>query len=367
MQAGIAAITRLRRSSGVIARTACSLLAIAAFSTPADGQDALSELPGKESMVGLSVLVGEWSMNGVTAIGQEGVPGGRFFTARQQVEWIEPGSALGVEWSVRLDDGTGIASGRGRIAWDDIAGAIVNTYRGEEAGRRFSGNATLIATGSDETFFDWRGHETGGTSDSVNFEVTYIFPDQDSCFVDFIPTCLDGDAGPEPARFSWKRVNPFDAAIPFASELVGEWVLRSGGSESSPDGSRMVIRPGRGGLSLSMTGLEAGESGGFIFSDLLWLDPSTAKLQSRWLGADGDAMRGSPSLSTRDGRPALRVVWEVEGTDDPSAEADRVRMVSSLTVDGDRLDLSYTSIDEDGAEVEGPVLPSPKIWERLSP
>ena len=116
-----------------------------------------------------------------------------------------------------------------------------------------------------------------------------------------------------------------------------------------------------------MTGLEAGDSGGFIFSDLLWLDPSTAELQSRWLSADGSAMRGSPSLSTRDGRSALRVVWEIEGTDDPAAETDPVLMVSWLTVDGGRLDLSYTAIDADGAEAEGPVLPSPMIWERLTP
>ncbi len=367
MPVALSGLHRFRRSIRVVTSAAGTLLAILALCGPAVAQDERSELPGKESFAGLSILIGEWSMNGLTAAGQKGVPGERFFTARQKIDWIEPGSSLGVEWSVNLDDGTGIASGRGRIAWDDIAGAIVNTYRGEEAGRRFSGNATLIAEESGETMFDWRGHETGGTSDSVNFEVTYLFPDQNTFLVDFIPTCLDGDAGPEPSRFSWKRVNRFDDAMPLATELLGEWTLRSGGSEFISDGSRLIVRRGRGGDSLSVTGLEAGEGGGFLFSEVIWMDPATAELSSRWIGADGTTLSGSPSVVTRDGRSSFRVEWTM---DDPPVDGSSIQEalpVSWLTVDGDRMDLTYTTglssdLDDDSASS----LPSPMVWERLT-
>ena len=368
MPVAFAGFTRLCRSIRVVTPTAGSLLAILALSTPATAQAERSELPGKESFAGLSALIGEWSMTGVTAAGQEGVPGGRFFTARQQIDWIEPGLSLGVEWSVNLDDGIGIASGRGRIAWDDIAGAIVNTYRGEEAGRRFSGNATLIAEESGDTMFDWRGHETGGTSDSVNFEVTYIFPDQNTFLVDFIPTCLDGDAGPEPSRFSWKRVNRFDVAMPLATELLGEWTLQSGGSEFIPDGSRLVIRRGRGGNSLSVTGLEAGDAGAFLFSEVIWMDPATAELGNRWVGADGTMLSGSPSVVTRNGRPSFRVEWTIDGPPVDGSSTEDTLPISWLTVDGDRMDVSYTTgLSSDVEDDSASSLPSPMVWERLAP
>ena len=90
-------------------------------------------LPGAAAVEAMGVLVGEWGMSGVT--GGDADAAGRLFTARQSIDWIEPGRSLGVVWSVMLEDGTKVTSGRGRINWDDIAGAVVNVYRGEEGGR----------------------------------------------------------------------------------------------------------------------------------------------------------------------------------------------------------------------------------------
>ena len=57
------------RRGGVVL-LAAGLLAGGAF-----GQSSDFELPGPESIERLAPLVGDWSMTGVTAEGQEGVPG----------------------------------------------------------------------------------------------------------------------------------------------------------------------------------------------------------------------------------------------------------------------------------------------------
>ncbi|MEE2972688.1 MAG: hypothetical protein VX672_06150, partial [Planctomycetota bacterium] len=185
-------LPRFRVPSSIRRGGGAFLLAAGLLPGGALGQSEDFELPGPETIERLAPLVGDWSMTGVTAEGQEGIVGGLPFTAQQRVEWIDDRSALSVVWSVALEDGTTLAEGRGRIGWDEIAEAVVNTYRGEDSGRRFTGSATLIAAEADDALFDWRGHETAGTSSSVNFEVTYIFPDADTCLVDFIPTCIDG-------------------------------------------------------------------------------------------------------------------------------------------------------------------------------
>ncbi|MBC02810.1 MAG: hypothetical protein CMJ34_05850 [Phycisphaerae bacterium] len=315
------------------------------------GQDETVALPGMEAVEALGTLVGEWSMSGLAGSDAENDNAGRMFQARQSVEWIEPGRSLGVVWSVMLTDGSIITSGRGRINWDDIAGAVVNTYRGEEDGRPFTGSATLIAAG--DGVFDWRGHETSGTSESVNFEVTYAFPTDDLCMVDFIPTCVDGDVELDAARFSWKRVNPLHEAMPFAPDLVGEWILRSGGSESIPDGSRLMIRSGRGDRSLSFVILDPGAEGDFIASEVLWLDDDTGDMGFRMITSAGEVREGSPSVARRDGRVGLLIVWgpedDVDGRVGGPEDLDEAPFRASwMTLDGDRMDLEFMLMDADG-------------------
>ena len=326
------------------------------------GQDEGASLPGLEAVTDLGTLVGEWSMSGLAGKGSEENSAGRMFRARQSIQWIEPGRSLGVVWSVMLEDGSVITSGRGRINWDDIAGAVVNTYRGEEDGRPFTGSATLIA--ASDGVFDWRGHETFGTSESVNFEVTYAFPNDDLCTVDFIPTCVDGDVELDPARFSWSRVNPFQEAMPFASDLLGDWALLSGGSDFIPDGSRMAIRSGRGGRSLSFVVSEPGENGDFIGTEILWLDDATGDLGIRMIASDGSVRVGAPSIDRRNGRSALQVVWaaNVEG-DRSDDQEDLVSMVSWLTVEEDRIEVVFAFLDAEGRAVPDDSRPS-MIWQR---
>lgn len=358
---------RLRRStSTVVVSFIAPLLLLASSSNAASSnatslQDEAGSIPGIEAVEALETLVGEWSMTGLTDNGIDGDATGRMFRARQSVEWIEPGRSLGVVWSVMLEDGSVITSGRGRINWDDIAGAVVNTYRGEESGRPFTGSATLIEMG--DGVFDWRGHETSGTSESVNFEVTYAFPTNDACVVDFIPTCVDGDVDLDPARFSWNRVNPFHEAVPSAPDLVGVWLLRSGGSEFMPDGSRMTIRPGRGGRSISMVVVDPTDGGDFIGSEILWLDDRTGELGIRSIASDGWVNEGSPSMDRRDGRSALRVVWGAGKEDVGAIQPDPI--VSWLTLDGNRIDVDFKIMEPDGRYIAVESM-LPQIWERLA-
>lgn len=346
-------------SSMILAFCLATVMVPASFAV----QDEDGGLPGPEALVDLGTLVGEWGMSGVTSDGEGTDVDGRMFRARQSVEWIEPGRSLGVVWSVMLEDGTTITSGRGRINWDDIAGAVVNTYRGEENGRSFTGSATLIEAA--EGVFDWRGHETSGTSESVNFEVTYAFPDNDLCMVDFIPTCVDGDVVLDPARFSWARINPFHEAMPLAPDLIGDWVLRSGGSDSMPDGSLMTVRHGRGDRSLFFMVVEAGEEGGVIGSEILWFDDATGELGDRSTGADGIVQVGTPSLAMRNGRPALRVAWDGEwfSSEDRTSSSESMSIVSWLTLDANRMDVAFSGIEEGGYEIDDGVRTS-MIWER---
>ena len=314
-------------------------------------QDDEAAIPGIEALEGLGTLVGEWSMSGLAQTDTDDDAGsdsvGRMFQARQSIQWIEPGRSLGVVWSVMVEDGTVITSGRGRINWDDIAGAVVNTYRGEEDGRPFTGSATLIAAG--DGAYDWRGHETSGTSESVNFEVTYTFPNDDLCMVDFIPTCIDGDVELDPARFSWKRVNPFHEVVPFAPDLLGEWVLRSGGSEFIPDGSRMNVRSGQGGRSLSFIVLEPGRDGDFIAMEMLWLDDSSGDLDSRLITSDGRMGDGSPSVDRRDGRMALRVLWGGDAPGDQmTSKGEPASLISWMTLDQGRIEVNFSLLGSGG-------------------
>ncbi|MEC8321275.1 MAG: hypothetical protein VX012_07690, partial [Planctomycetota bacterium] len=320
-------------------------------------------LPGPAAVEAMGVLVGEWGMSGVT--GGDVDAAGRLFTARQSIDWIEPGRSLGVVWSVMREDGTKVTSGRGRINWDDIAGAVVNVYRGEEGGRPFTGSATLIA--AEDGIFDWRGHETSGTSESVNFEVTYAFPSNDLMLVDFIPTCVDGEVMLEPSRFGWKRVNPFHEKMPLAPRLVGTWTLEGGSTTEMPKGSTMIVRDGSGGRSLVFTMFEPGDAGAFIGTELLWMDEETRELADRWIGTDGRVVDGKPALASFvDGRPALRVAWDPAMVGGSAADVGLESIVTWVMVDGDRLDVAFSGIDVDGIETEVEGMP-PMTWRRSDP
>lgn len=313
-------------------------------SSPLMQDEAAAPLPTAESMSSLAGLAGRWTLDLSPAAG---------LSARQTVVWNEPTASIEVEWSTTDAAGTVVAEGRGRIAWDDIAGAVVNTYAGRDGERRFSGSATLIAL--EGSVSDWRGHETRGSGSSVNFEVTYDLRDPDIFVVDFIPTCIDGLDNLSPVRFAWNRLDPFVEALPNADELAGDWELASGGHPGMLDGTTMSVGRGAGGRSLVFVLREpdrGGLPGAIMATELIWLDPETGLLHDRYHSVDGMVMDGTPRIGTRgeNEQPVVMVRW---GEDDPS-DHDGMRLTSWMWVAGDVLHVAFTDAEVNGASAEAP-------------
>ena len=305
-------------------------------------------LPGPEAMNALASLAGRWTLEASEGAGM---------LARQTVEWNDTESMLLVEWSTTDGAGTTLAEGRGRITWDDIAGAVVNTYAGRDGDRRFSGSATLI--GIDGDVSDWRGHETRGSGGSVNFEVTYDLRDDAVFIVDFIPTCLDGLDTLAPVRFAWSRVDPFVEALPIAEELAGDWVLTSGGHEGMPDGSTMAISRGAGGRSLVFMirepGTPDGAVGAIMGIEQIWFDADTGILHDRFISVDGSVMTAEPTIEhPGDGvSPVVSSRWTMD-------EAG-MSVTSRMWVDGDDLHVAFTDHLMNG---EASPDPPAMLWKR---
>ena len=317
---------------------------------PIGGQDdgIAASLPGADAMAGLASLAGRWTLE---------MPDGTGMRAEQTVEWDEAASLLRVEWNTTDGAGRTLAQGRGRIGWDDIAGAVVNTYAGRDGDRRFSGSATLIAI--DGAVSDWRGHETRGSGGSVNFEVTYDLRDDASFVVDFIPTCLDGLETLAPVRFAWSRVDPFVEALPNADELAGEWTLVSGGHDGMPDGSTMAISRGAGGRSLVFVirepGTPAGAAGAIMGIEQIWFDADTGSLHDRFISVDGSVMTAMPTIESSDDGEMTVVSsqWTM-------AEAG-MSVTSRMWVDGDDLHVAFAD-----HRMNGETTPDPPamLWKR---
>ena len=303
-------------------------------------------LPGDAAMQALGRFVGEWRMEGITSEGRATIPGGQGFSAKQSVKWIDSGRSLGISWTVTMSDGTEVSMGRSRIELDEAAGAVLNVYSGREGGRPFTGSATMIAF--DGMAFDWRGHETSGSGASVNYEVTYLTSTTDAWVVDFIPTCIDGTAGPVPGRFTWERVNPFTEQFSMAAELMGGWIGTYQDQEERTVVSTMEITPGPGTRSLRMQVTDEIDGVRTLVGDEnIWFDAAAKTIRSRYFGADGIIVSGTMSPVDRDGRSVFRDDWS--GID----EFGRPRSgVSWLAINGDRLVISFSEIIIDGAPLD---------------
>lgn len=307
----------------------------------------LPALPGVEAMQGLDRFVGEWAMEGVTDEGRVSLPGGVDFTAAQSVWWIEPGRSLAVEWNVTLADGSEVSSGRGRITYDEAAGAVLNIYSGRDRGRPFTGSATLI--GFDGSALDWRGHETSGTGASVNYEVTYQSADRDSWVVDFIPTCIDGSGGPQPGRFIWSRANPFLERLEMAPGLIGIWDGTWQDAMGRTVLSTLEIAAGPGELSLRLRKTDEVDGVVEVVGDeIIWFDGGSERIRSRFLGADGLVTAGVMTLEeSLDGRSYLRSTWS--GTD----ESGRPRSgVATIHLRDGRLSIEHEAFEIDGRTLD---------------
>jgi hypothetical protein len=303
-------------------------------------------LPGDDAMQALGRFVGEWRMEGVTNEGRAAVPGGQTFSARQSVKWLDVGRSLGISWTVTMDDGTEVSMGRSRIELDEAAGAVLNVYSGREGGRPFTGSATLI--GFDGVAFDWRGHETSGSGASVNYEVTYLTSTTDSWVVDFIPTCIDGTAGPVPGRFTWERANPFTERFTMAVDLIGGWTGTYQDKQGRTVISTMDVTPGPGKRSLRMQVTDEVDGVQTLVGDEnIWFDVAAEAIRSRYFGADGIVVTGTMSLVDRDGRSVLRDDWS--GSDEFGTPRSGV---SWMVIDGDRLVISFSEIIIDGTPLD---------------
>ena len=245
-----------------------------------------SMLPGSEAMSVLTSLEGEWEMAGTTHRPSDDAPAGSSFTARQTARWEIPGRVLKVEWLVVDGDGAVIGDGRSRIEYDEIASAVVNTYAGSDRDTRFSGSATLID--ASDGVLEWRGHETRGLAASVNFEVTYLFPDASTFTVDFIPTCVDGEGGPRPSRFTWTRSNSFLSAVPFVDRWMGEW---SNVGDATME-SRIRFGPGRRSLVIESFPSDRIDRDAASIMETIWFDPGSQRLRYRGHRDDGSWMEG---------------------------------------------------------------------------
>lgn len=246
-----------------------------------------SRLPGKEAMSVLTSLEGEWEMVGTTHRPSDDAPAGSSFTARQTARWEIPDRVLKVEWLVVDGAGAVIGDGRSRIAYDEIASAVVNTYAGNDRDTRFSGSATLID--ASDGVLEWRGHETRGLAASVNFEVTYLFPDPSTFTVDFIPTCVDGEVGPRPSRFTWTRSNSFLSAIPFVDRWMGAW---SNATDATLE-SRIRFGPGRRSLVIESFPADRIDREAASLMETIWFDPRSRVLRYRGHRDDGSWMEGA--------------------------------------------------------------------------
>ena len=276
-------------------------LALALVSVEMHGhsQAIADELPGPEIFSELNGFVGDWHFQGVASTGIDGVMPGEPFMARQSVRWKVPMQELAIEWHIQSEGGVEFSSGRSRMRWDDIAGAILNTYAGEDGGRSFKGVATLI--GSNGADFDWRGHESSGTGESLNYETTYALFGDGQWRVDFIPTCAD-DTVLEPMQFVWERTNEFKQSIGEFASLVGQW------SRMYQDNSgRTVIStlnvgwgPGDRALLFAMQDDIDGEKT-FQAAEMLFHDPVSKRIRSRFIGATGSTGDGRFEFDMVDG------------------------------------------------------------------
>ena len=259
----------------------CTVLLALSISSVTIAED----LPGSDAIGKLNEFVGDWHFDGVTLDGVPGVQGGEPFRATQTVRWVVPNEELGIEWTLSTTSGQQFSAGRSRIRWDDISGAILNTYAGTDGDQAYRGVATLI--GIKGIDLDWRGHESSGTGASLNYETTFAMSDGDHWRVDFIPTCAD-DSVLEPMRFVWERDNEFKKAIGEFAGIIGEWSRVFQDNRGRTVMGSLEIAWGPGERSILIGHWETlDEKRSFRAAEVIFMDPVSKTVQSRYVGAAG--------------------------------------------------------------------------------
>lgn len=269
----------LRPLSSILLAACVSSLAVA------------DDLPGADAIGELAGFVGDWHFEGVALEGFEGIDGGEAFRATQTVRWVVPHKELGIEWTLVTASGHQFSSGRSRIRWDDISGAVLNTYAGVDGDQSYRGVSTLI--GMKGIDFDWRGHESAGTGSSLNYETTFALSDGDHWRVDFIPTCAD-DSLLEPMRFVWERDNEFKKALGEYASIVGEWSRVYQDEQDRTVLRRIEIAWGPGERSLLIGSWDViGDSKVFRGAEVIYLDPQSDMISGRMVAANGATWSGT--------------------------------------------------------------------------
>ena len=277
------------------------VLAMTVIGTARQSSANAQEMPGEEAMISLAAFIGDWQFQGVAHSGIDGVRPGELFMARQTVRWKVPMEELAIEWQIFSEGGVAISMGRARMRWDDIAGAILNTYAGEDGTKSFKGVATLIGVNGGD--FDWRGHESSGTGESLNYETTYALLDTDRWQIDFIPTCAD-DTVLEPMQFTWERANAFKRSIGEFASVVGKWTRMYQDASGRTVLSTLNIGwgPGERALLMAMQDEVDGEKT-FQAAEMLFHDPVSTRIRSRFIGARGSTGDGRFEFDRENGVP----------------------------------------------------------------
>lgn len=319
-------------------------------------------MPGADVISRMGEFVGDWNFQGVTSKGIDGVAGGVPFTATQTVQWVVPMKVLSVDWEMYTNDGIRFSSGRSQIRWDDIAEAVLNTYAGQDGGRSFKGVSTLIA--SDRGNFDWRGHESSGSGESLNYETTYRIVGGDRWQVDFIPTCADNTVI-ETMRFEWERNNEFKMALgPFAG-IVGTW----SGLHQDADGRTVIssvgVEWGPGDHALLVAVREDVDGQSILTGvDMIYRDDNTQAIQTRFVGARGLVAEGVFEIDLNQSSEMIVAEASWSGID---AIGQRVEMRRRLEISGNQMIQKTLSYTIDGRESDEKSLQAmERIFQRTS-
>ena len=324
----------------MIFRPLSSVLLAACVSSLAVAED----LPGAEAISELAGFVGDWHFEGVALDGSEGIDGGEAFLATQTVRWVVPHKELGIEWTLVTATGHQFSSGRSRIRWDDISGAILNTYAGVDGEKAYRGVSTLI--GIKGIDLDWRGHESAGTGSSLNYETTFAMSDGDHWRVDFIPTCAD-DSLLEPMRFVWERDNEFKKALGEYTGIVGTWSRTFQDAQGRTVLRTIEIAWGPGERSLLIgTWDTIDDAKSFEGAEVVYLDPVTGLIQGRMVGSDGATWTETFAASAPN--PDLPFTCTFAGS---TATGEPVRGTLTFDLDGSTLSHSIMAYEANSDEV----------------
>jgi hypothetical protein len=338
------------------------LLACCALSFFANVDTRAEDMPGVDAISRMGEFVGDWNFRGVTSKGIDGVAGGVPFTATQTVQWVVPMEVLSVDWEMYTDDGVRFSSGRSQIRWDDIAEAVMNTYAGQDGGRSFKGVTTLIA--SNRGNFDWRGHESSGAGESLNYETTYRIVGGDRWQVDFIPTCADNTVI-ETMRFEWERNNEFKMALGPFTELVGTWSGLHQDAEGRTVISSIGVEWGPGDHALLVAVREDVDGESILAGvDMIYRNEDAKAIRTRFIGSRGLVAEGSFKIDLNQSSEMVVAEGDWSGV---NAMGQRIEMRRRIEIIGNQMVQKMMFYSVDGRESDSKSLEAmERIFQRTS-